>query len=145
MKKICLALIILQFYSCEMSKKINVDSTPLSTVVKFISSESFIDTVEAKKYIDIEKVYSKYIDNENASAQKVWENRIAFLSNLSNDKKFTPHFKFYNYTISEQNSKKISKITFTSKRPNEGIKAIEYSLALDAGENWKIIDIEYRK
>lgn len=127
-----------------MKKNKDIDTAPLSTVIKFISSESFIDTVETQKYIDIEKVYSKYIDKENPTAYKVWQNRIRFLSNLENDRKFTSHFKFYNYIISENDSLNTSKIIFTSKKKNETVKAIEYSL-IYKDEKWKIVNIEFKK
>lgn len=144
MKNLYILLIVLVFYACEIKNK-DIDSAPLSTVIKFISSESFIDTVEVRKYIDIDKVYSKYIDKENPTADQVWKNKIKFLSNLDNDRKFTSHFKFYNYTISENDSSNTSKIIFTSKKKNDAIKAIEYSLMLDVDKKWRIVDIVYKK
>ena len=80
-----------------MKKQESLNSTPFAVVVKYISAVNFVDTLEARKYINISKVYSKYIDKETPTANKVWENQILFNQSLNNDKKFTNHFKFYNY------------------------------------------------
>jgi hypothetical protein len=127
-----------------MKKQESVNSTPFAVVVKYISAENFVDTLEARKYINISKVYSKYIDKENPTANKVWENQILFNQSLNNDKKFTNHFKFYNYDFEEVIKNKDAKVIFFSKKESAKIKSIEYSLELTDKNQWSITDIEYK-
>jgi hypothetical protein len=137
--------LLLLSISCQKKLEKEIDSSPFSSVVKYISAESFADTIEAKKYINIAKTFTKYVDKENPTAYKVWENQILFNNNLSEDKKYTNHFKFYNYNIKEAINGKNAKVTFTSKNSRAKIKAIEYSLELINGTKWSIINIEYKK
>lgn len=51
-KNLLIVVIIFAFFSCQKEKKCNVGLSPFGVVVKFISSESTLDTIEAKKYID---------------------------------------------------------------------------------------------
>lgn len=127
-----------------MKKQESVNSTPFAVVVKYISAENFVDTLEAKRYININKVYSKYIDKENPTANKVWRNQILFNQGLNNDKKFTNHFKFSNYDFEEVIKDKNAKVIFVSKKKNAKIKSIEYSLELTDKNQWSITDIEYK-
>lgn len=144
MKIIYLSLFF-AFCSCNINSNKNVVIiSPLETVVKFISAESFLDTIEAKQYIDIDKVYGKYADN-NLSAQKVWEDKLTFNYNLGKDKKHTNHFKFYKYDFEEIIKGNESKIIFISKNKEASIKKIEYSLIFDNQKKWKIIGINCKK
>jgi hypothetical protein len=123
----------------------NTDNSPLVTVIKFISAESFNDTLEAKKYINIEKVYGKYIDKQDSTAELVWKNKLTFATNLSKDKKFTNHFKFHDYIFKEVVKSRKAKVILSSKDINDSIKAIEYFLELRKDDNWEIVDIQYIK
>lgn len=104
-----------------------------------------MDTTEAKKYINLERVYNKYIDKENTSSQKVWEGKLMFSYNLSRDKKFTNHFGFYEYEFKETINNSKSSILFTDKNKKAGIESIEYLLELDGLGNWIIVDIIPKK
>lgn len=138
-------ILILILSSCQMKKQESVNSTPITIVIKYISAENFVDTLEAKKYIDINKVYSKYVDKENPTANIVWKNQILFNKGLNNDKKFTNHFKFYNYDFEEVIKDKNAIVIFVSKKKSSKIKRIEYSLELTDKNQWSIINIEYKK
>ncbi len=143
-KNLLIVVIIFAFFSCQKEKKCNVGLSPFGVVVKFISSESTLDTIEAKKYIDIEKVYKKYVDNKNLTSYQVWKNKLEFTNNLSKDKKFTNQFKFHNYEFSEVIKNKKASVTFSSKNINSNIKLINYFLELQ-DDKWIIVDITYTK
>jgi tRNA A37 methylthiotransferase MiaB len=138
-------LILLIICSCQKEKNKDINKSPFGIVVKFITAESFMDTIEAKKYINIERVYSKFIDKENTTAQKVWESKLMFSYNLSRDKKFTNHFGFYEYEFEETMNNDKSSILFTDKNKKASIESIEYLLELDSSGNWIIVDIIPKK
>lgn len=128
----------------EIKETRDVNRSPLVIVVKFITAESFLDTIEAKKYIDIESVYGRFIDKENSSAFKAWESKLMFGHNLSKDKKFTNHFDFYNYDFNEAIDNDKASVLFTSNDKGSSIESIEYVLKLNSGK-WRIVDIKPKK
>lgn len=90
-KRIFFSLVSMAFVSCNNNKMPRMES-PLAIVIKLISAESFADFDEARKYINLEKVYSNYTDT--LSAEQAWKNQVLFFYNLGKDKKFTNNFKW---------------------------------------------------
>jgi hypothetical protein len=127
-----------------MQKQENINTTPFAIVVKYITAESFLDTSETKKYIDIDKVYIKYIDKQNPTPNKVWESQIMFNQSLNSDKKLTNFFKFHKYDMQEIIKNNAAKVIFTSKIKHSKIKSIIYSLELTSENKWIIVDIDYK-
>ncbi len=138
-------ILLLIVVSCNKKESKEIDKSPFGVVVKFITAESLMDTIQAKKYIDIERVYKKYIDEENTTAQNVWESKLLFSYNLSLDNKFTNYFPFHEYDFKEIRNNNKSSILFTDKNVKASIESIEYLLELDENENWIIVDILPKK
>ncbi|MFT3823039.1 MAG: hypothetical protein QM731_03930 [Chitinophagaceae bacterium] len=128
------------FISCR-SENYQIDS-PLATVVKLICAESFADFDEAKKYIDVEKVYSGYSDT--LSPEQMWKSQVVFFYNMGKDKKFTERFKYFNYVIKEGQIGDSAEIIFESIRPEESIRKITYRLSR-CNDKWIVIKIDYVK
>jgi hypothetical protein len=116
--------------------------SPLTTVIKLISAESFADFEEAKKYIDIEKVYSGHTDT--LSADQAWKNQVLFFYNIGKDRKFTNNFKYYNYIIKEEQKGENAEVVFESMLHDASITEILYKLTLH-GKTWVVVKIEYKK
>lgn len=116
--------------------------SPLVTVIKLISAESLADFDEAKKFIDLEKVYSNHPDT--LSAEQAWKNQVLFFYNISKDKKFTNNFKYYDYNIKETKDGDRAKVIFESILPEKVINRIVYDLNL-YNKSWVITAIEYQQ
>ena len=132
--------ILMLFISC--NHKTHQEESPLAIVIKLISAESFADIKEAKKYIDIEKVYANNVDT--LLAEETWRGQILFSYNISKDKRFTNHFKYYDYNIKETQDGKSANVVFEAKSPESIISAIVYTLT-QYNEAWKVCKIEYVK
>lgn len=145
MKASLILLAVFTLFSCQVENKRGIDGSPLAVVVKFISAESFRDTIEAKKHLNLDKVYSKFIDNENKTANEVWKSKLRFEYALSNDNKFTNHFNFSKYTFNEVIENNKSRVVFISKNKEDSMESIEYSLELNESNNWVIVDILPKK
>ncbi len=140
-KKIFFNLVLMVSVSCNRTMPLQIES-PLATVIKLISSESFADFEEGKKYIDLTKVYSNNIDS--LSPEQAWKNQVLFFYNIGKDKRFTNNFKYYNYSIREEQRGENAEVIFESIHPEDSISKILYSLTL-YGETWVVVRIEYIK
>ena len=138
-KYILFLSIFLTFMSCNK----NEDESLLAIVIKLNSAESLGNFNEATKYIDIDKVYSKYV-KDGKSANEIWREYVMFTYNLSQDNKFTNTFKYYQYSIRENQNGNTGVVTFESINPKAKIKKLIYKLTR-IGNNWKVTDIEYIK
>ncbi|NIG56502.1 hypothetical protein [Chitinophaga sp. Cy-1792] len=133
-----LAMLIL--VSC--GNKIHPEESPLAIVAKLISAESLADFEEAKKFIDVEKVYANHPDT--LSAEQAWKTQVTFFYDLGRDKKFTNIFKYYNYTIKEAQNGENASVVFESKTPGDSIDRIIYKLRY-YNKTWVVVGIEYHK
>ncbi|HVY74264.1 MAG TPA: hypothetical protein VG890_05505 [Puia sp.] len=126
--------------SCQYKKTSSINP-PLATVVKVNAAEAFMDFEEAKKYQDINEIYSK-VDKQNP--EKAWKEMVTFFYNLSKDKKFTNQWKYYNYDITENINNKNAEVILKSKNKEALFQTITYKLDLRQSV-WIINDIEYTK
>tara|TARA_B110000977_G_scaffold199479_1_gene286994 strand:- start:1546 stop:1971 length:426 start_codon:yes stop_codon:yes gene_type:complete len=139
MKNLVIILLVILSVSCK-GQDVSMKETPIITVIKLQSSEALLDFDEAKKYIDIEKVFGKNPESKNP--QEEWKEMVTFFYNLGNDKKFTNQFKYFNFDITETIDSSKSKVKFKSINQESRIKEIIYSLdKLD--DRWIVVDIEY--
>lgn len=141
MKKIFFLLLVLIFFLSCNKKKIQMESA-LAIVVKLISAETFANIEEAKKYIDVERVYGGLTDT--MSAESIWEKKILFFYKLGKNKKFTNNFSYHNYIIKEEYKEAEAKITFEAISNEDPIIKIVYSLEIDK-QKWRVVKIEYVK
>ncbi|MCX6206176.1 MAG: hypothetical protein NTZ19_07995 [Bacteroidetes bacterium] len=139
-KSIFFSLVLMVLVSCN-SKMTQLES-PLAIVIKLISAESLANFEEAKKYIDIEKVYSSNIDT--LSAEQAWKNKTLFFYNIGKDKKFSNNFKYYNYIIKEEQNRENAEVVFESIHPEDSINKIIYTLN-QHNKAWEVVKIEYIK
>lgn len=121
----------------------NIVNSPFLTVLNYISAASFNDTTEAERYIDIEKVFTPYIDDHNVTARQAWINLLKFQYSLGKDKKFINQFPFYKYSVTELINGNTARIIFISKE--DEMKKIEYELLFSESKKWKIISIKYNR
>lgn len=118
--------------------------SPLVTVIKLNSAESLADFEEARKYIDVEKVYTKNIQG-NKSPEQAWKEYVQFSYDLGQDKKFTNAFKYYNYRITESQHQNKAEVTLDALSSSKAkIQRIVYHLELYE-DRWKVVDVEYLK
>lgn len=139
MKKIIIVFLFFVTVSCKSQNNVMKD-TPIVTVIKLQSSEALLNFNEAKRYIDIEKVYGKNPESKNP--QKEWQEMVTFFYNLGNNNKFTSQFKYFNYDITEIIESSKSKVKFKSINKDSQIKEIIYTLD-KLNNNWIVVDIEY--
>jgi hypothetical protein len=139
-KSILFSLASMALITCE-TKMPQIES-PLAIVTKLISAESLADFQEAKKYIDVEKVYSKYKDT--LSAEQAWKNEVLFFYNIGKDKKFTNIFRYYDYIIKEEYEGENAKVVFESIHPEQSVSKIIYTLTRH-DKTWEVVGIEYIK
>jgi hypothetical protein len=139
-ESIFFGLVLMILVSCN-SKMTQIES-PLAIVIKLISAESLANFDEAKKYIDVEKVYSNGIDT--LSAEQAWKNQVLFFCNIGKDKKFTNNFKYYNYIIKEEQKGENAEVVFESIHPEDSISKIVYKL-IQEDKTWRVVKIDYLK
>lgn len=132
-------IIICLSMACSNENKAN---SPLAVVVKLKAAETLADFEEARKYIDIEKVFSNQPDSINPEVE--WKESVMFFYNLGHDKKFTNIFKYYNYDIHETISKNRATVSFKALSSGDSIKEIIYRLELYKNE-WKVVGVDYVK
>lgn len=114
--------------------------SPIVTVIKLQSAEALMNFEEAKKYIDLNRVFEE--NPESHDVEKEWKEMVTFFYNVGNDKKFTNQFKYFNYNITETIDDSKAKVKFTPINQNNQIKEIIYSLdKLD--DSWKVVDIQH--
>jgi hypothetical protein len=139
-KSILFSLVLIASISCN-NKMLQTES-PLAIVIKLISAESLANFDEAKKYIDLDKVYSNHTDT--LSAEQAWRSQVLFFYNIGKDKKFTHNFKYYNYIIREEQKGENAEVIFESIHPEESISKILYTL-IRHNKTWEVVKIEYIK
>lgn len=135
----------LLFASCEQKKNVAMIESPLATVIKLESSESFKDYETARKFIDVEQVYSVVAKQENRTSEDVWKEFIEFNYSLGNSSnKFTSSFPFHKYKITEMISGDRAEVKLAGIESGQKIKEITYKLALE-NKDWKVVSIDYKK
>ncbi len=139
MKNLILLFLLASCYiGCKGQDKM-MEETPLVSVIKLKSAEAVLNFEEAKKYIDLDKVFEK--SPEPRDVEKQWKEMVTFLYNLGNDKKFTNQFKYFNYRISEVIDQPKAQVVFTAINEDSQIKKITYSLDM-RDEKWLVVGIE---
>ena len=136
-------IFILAFLISACNTKMNQKESPLATVIKLQSAETFANLDEAKKYIDVEMVYLKDRP-DSITAEKAWETYVMFGYNMAKDKKFTNIFKYHNYNIKEEVAGDNATVLFESKDSESNISRIVYGLE-NRNNQWIVISIEFVK
>ncbi|MBG6130740.1 SepF-like predicted cell division protein (DUF552 family) [Aquimarina sp. EL_43] len=139
MKNLIVIFLLALHIGCNSQNK-NMKETPLVSVIKLKSAEAVLNFEEAKKYIDLDKVFEK--SPELRDVEKQWKEMVTLFYNLGNDKKFTNHFKYFNYRISEVVKQSKAEVIFAKINKESQVKEIVYSLE-NREENWVVVDIEY--
>jgi len=137
------ACVIMLLVGCQ-NKKMETFNSPLATVIKLNAAETLMDFEEAKKYQDINKIYSKYAENNKVTPEDIWKEKITFFYNLAKDKKFTNQWEYFDYDISERIGNTDAEVIFKSKDPGASLLVITYKLELRQS-NWTVTDIVYEK
>jgi len=132
-------LVSFLFLSCSNNIK-ETNIKPLVTVINLQSAESIGDFVNARNYIDVDEVYSKY----TKSPEQEWRQMVVFFNTISKDNKFTNCFKYYKYDITEKITKNKASIIFESKNQQSQIKKITYSLEI-RNQKWVVVGINFEK
>ena len=118
----------------------NMGDTPLVTVIKLQSAEALLNFEEAKKYIDLEKVFEE--NPESNDVEKEWKEMLTFFHNIGKDKKFTNQLKYFNYDIREEIKGNKAEVSFAAYNKEAHIKEIIYSLD-KLKDRWRVIDIQH--
>lgn len=117
--------------------------SPLITVINLQSAESTGDFESAKKFIDVDKVYSK--QEESNTPEESWKQMVSFFNKLGEGNKFTSCFKYYKYNISEKIDKNNkAKVVFEALAKESQIRKITYNLT-KRNNDWIVIRIDYDK
>jgi hypothetical protein len=124
-----LTSILILFSSCEKDNNPKMKESPLAIVIKLKSAEALINFEEAKKYIDLKRVFEKI--TEPLDAEEEWKKINTFFHSLGTNKKFTGQFKYFNYKINEIINKSNATVTFTSINKDAQIKKISNYSALN--------------
>ena len=130
--------LMLSMSSCSVNKTVKLE-TPFVAVVKLIDAEQALDLENAKQYIDVVQVYTKF---GSKNPQEDWEKLIRFNYNLGKDKKFTNNFEYRNYDIEETVNGNNASICFKAKKDSVSIKTITYGLE-KRQKKWIVVSINY--
>lgn len=137
MKNLIIIILVILSVNCKGQDN-RMKNSPIVTVIKLQSAESLLNFEEAKKYIDLKKVFK---DNpESTDVEKEWKEMITFFYNLGKDKKFTNQFKYYDYNIIELIDESKAEVKFIPI--DQDSKKIFYSLELK-NNTWIVIDIKH--
>lgn len=131
---------MLSMSSCSINKTVKLE-TPFVSVVKLIDAEQALDLENAKQYIDIVQVYTKF-GSENP--EEDWKKLIRLENNLGKDKKFTNNFGYTNYDIEETVNGNNASVCFKAKSDSASIKTITYGLE-KRQKKWIVVSINYEK
>ncbi len=138
-------LFALLLSSCGQKRDITMNESPLAIVIKLESSESFKDYETAKKFIDVEQVYSVIAKQENRKAEDVWKEFVEFNYSVGNSSnKFTSSFPFHKYKITEMVNVDRAEVKLEGTEEGQQIKEITYKLVLE-NEAWKVVSIDYKR
>lgn len=127
-------------FSCNKTQEHK--ESPFIIVVKLLSAEQKLDYNEAQKYIDVDKVYSKYLGSKDP--EKEWKELLQFNYNLGKDPKFSNSIDFYKYDITENITKEDATVVLTEKDIEAPIKKIIYKLDFLQNQ-WIVTSIDYIK
>lgn len=125
------------------NSKMSISNSPLASVIKIQSSEALGDFDEAKKYQDINKLYSQYAKEVSVAPERYWIDFVTANNKLGRDKKFTSQVKYFNYNIEEVINGNESKVFFYNKNKSDRVQAIIYDLKL-LDSTWVLQKIEYK-
>jgi hypothetical protein len=125
------------------NSKMSISNSPLVSVIKLHSSEALGDFDEAKKYQDINKLYSQYVKELSVTPERYWIDFVTANNKLGRDKKFTSQVKYFNYNIEEVINGNESKVFFNNKNKSDRVQAIIYDLKL-LDSTWVLQKIEYK-
>ncbi len=129
-------------FTCCCEKKQLNNETPFMAIVKLLSAEQTLNFEEARKYIDVNQVYSKYPESRNPEME--WMELLRSNYNLGKDPKFSNSINFYKYNIKEFISGENAVVSLKSKKSNSHIKEIIYKLLL-INDQWTVVSIDYVK
>lgn len=131
--------------SCEQRKDVVMMESPLATVIKLESSESFKDYETARNFIDVEQVYSAIAKQENRTSEDIWKESVEFNYSIgSSSNKFTSTFPFHKYKIIETVNGDVSEVKLLGTEVGQRIKEITYKLSVQK-TSWKVVSIDYKK
>lgn len=131
---------MLSMSSCSVNKTVKLE-TPFVSVVKLIDAEQALDLENAKQYIDVVQVYTKF---GSINPQEDWEKLIRFNYNFGKDKKYTNNFGYRNYDIEETVNGNNANVSFKAKNDSASIKTITYGLE-KRQKKWIVVFINYVK
>ena len=126
--------------SCSVNKTVKLE-TPFVSVVKLIDAAQALDLENAKQYIDIVQVYTKF---GSKNPEEDWKKLIRFENNLGKDKKFTNNVGDTNYDIEETVNGNNASVRFKAKSDSASIKTITYGLE-KRQKKWIVVSINYVK
>lgn len=139
MRRFILISLIFLLVSCKEEHN-DMEDTPIVTVVKLKSAESLMNFEEAKKYIDLQKVFEE--NPESQDIEKEWKEMLTFFYNIGNDKKFTNHFKYFDYSIKEDVEGDKAKVSFLPYNKEAQVKKTIYFLD-KLNDRWIVTGISH--
>jgi len=123
--------------------KNEIINSPLSSVIKLETAEELGEFEVAKKFINIDRVYSSFAKEKLTTPENYWREYINGINALAEDPKFTNKIKYYDYDIIEIVKGKSACVILKGKQKNIHIKEIIYSLE-KIKNNWVVQKIEYK-
>jgi hypothetical protein len=140
---ICMASVLLLLSCGKQNHCIPVDP-PFLTVLKLLSAESFDDKEAARRYIDVEAVYSEIALRGGISADSLWRSTVdAGIMLARSSRKFTSHTPVYRYTVCEE-VRGDSAIVVLHDEIVTDSSCDEYHLVRRGGV-WVVVSIQYNK
>jgi len=136
---LCFSLAIMMSLSC--TNKTKYAEGPLSSIIKLFSAEEVKDFDEAIKYIDVNRVYAD-CKQENKTPIECWKERVNFAYNLGQTNKFTNHFKYHEYKITESVKEGNAKVELAPLKTDTGNKTMVLELEFRNG-NWVVIKVNH--
>ncbi len=125
------------------SKNVAVLNSPLATVIQLQSAERAGDIETALNYLDVDRAYRNYVDDQYPLPIDVWTSQVRFFHSLSQSKKFTNEFRYEKYDIVESLDGNTCIVEFHVKDSTAQPHISRYVLELDA--SWKVVAVEWIK
>jgi predicted choloylglycine hydrolase len=127
------------FFKAKTSSEKKPES-PLAIVVKLQSAEAFRDYSTAKKYLDVDKTYSKYAGVSKMSPEKVWRELVEFNYEMSRSMKGVINtYPYHHYHITEKNNQVNASVIFNPL--TKGDRGMVYNLEFRKNQ-WIIIGLD---
>lgn len=140
---ICMASVLL-LLSCGKGNHCIPVESPCLTVLKLMSAESFDDKEAARRYIDVEAVYSEIALRGGISADSLWRSTVdARIMLERSSRKFTSHTPVYRYTVCEEVRGDSAFVVLHDEIVTDS-SCNEYHLVRRGG-GWVVVSIEYNK